>query len=51
MDAAWNGTIKITPKNKPQYIENCFSLLKPTIKYVDAVSPNITLETTTGTAK
>lgn len=51
MDAAWMGTIKITPKNKPQYIENCFSLLKPTIKYVDAVSPSITLETTTGTAK
>ena len=51
MDAAWMGTIKITPKNKPQYVENCFSLLKPTIKYVDAVSPTITLETTTGTAK
>lgn len=37
LDDAWQGTIKLTPVSKPEYIDNCFSLLIPTAHFTGAV--------------
>lgn len=49
MDDAWQGTIKLTPKNKPQYIDNCYPLLKPTASYASDIPSFVELDSTVGT--
>ena len=49
MDDAWQGTIKLTPKTKPVYVENCYELIIPTAFFESNIDSVIELETTTGT--
>lgn len=49
MDDAWQGTIKITPKTKPEYVANCKPLLIPTVFFTTSIEPVVELDTTTGT--
>ena len=49
LDDAWQGTIKLTPKTKPVYIDNCYPLIKPTAMFEGAIEAVIELETTSGT--
>ena len=49
MDAAWQGTVKITPVSKPEYIENCLPLLIRTVSFSSPIPSMVELETTTGT--
>ncbi|MGX8835323.1 hypothetical protein ACWG0P_14070 [Amedibacillus sp. YH-ame6] len=49
MDAAWQGTVKITPVSKPEYIDNCLPLLVRTVKFVSPVPSMVELNETTGT--
>lgn len=48
-DDAWQGTIKITPKTKPVFIENCYPLIVPTAHFASAIDAVIELTKTTGT--
>ena len=48
MDEAWQGTIKITPLTKPQYVDDVYGLCKPTAKFASGIPANVQLETTTG---
>ena len=49
MDDAWQGTIKLTPKTKPVYVENCYELIVPTAFFESNIDSVIELATTTGT--
>lgn len=49
MDDAWQGTVKLTPKTKPIYIDNCYPLLKPTALFTNDIPSFVELETTVGT--
>lgn len=49
MDDAWQGTIKLTPKTKPTYVDNCYPLIKPTALFKSAIEPVVYLDTTTST--
>lgn len=43
------GTLKITPVTEPEYIDDCYPLLKPTAHFASAIPGSIGLESTTGT--
>lgn len=49
MDDAWQGTIKLTPKTDPVYIDNCKPLLKPTAFFDGDIDAVIELDTTAST--
>lgn len=49
MDEAWQGTIKITPLTKPEYVDNVYGLCKPTAKFASGIPATIQLESTTAT--
>lgn len=51
MDDAWQGQLKLTPKTKPVYIENCYDLIIPTAFFDSNIDPFIQLDSTTGTYK
>lgn len=48
MDALMEGTVKITPATTPEYIDDCFPLVKPTAQFKSVIPENVELETTTG---
>lgn len=48
-DDAWQGTIKITPKTKPVYVENCYPIVKPTAHFTSGIEAVVELDETTGT--
>lgn len=47
-DDAWQGTIKITPKTKPVFVENCYPLVIPTAHFTSGIEAVVELATTTG---
>ena len=47
-DGAFQGTLKITARSTPEYVRDCFPMLKPTVKF-GAIESNVELETMTGT--
>lgn len=47
MDDAFQATIKLTPKTKPVYIDNCKPLLKPTAFFEGDIDAVLELDTTT----
>ncbi|MEG0366524.1 MAG: hypothetical protein RR585_06795 [Coprobacillus sp.] len=48
MDDAWQGTIKLTPKTKPIYIDNCYPLIVPTAFFESDIDSMVELQETTG---
>ena len=42
-DDAWEGTLTIIPKSKPTYVENAFSLLRPTAHFASAIDGVVTV--------
>lgn len=48
MDDAWQGTLKLTPKTKPVYVDNCHEIVKPTAFFTNNIEAVVELETTTG---
>lgn len=48
-DDAWQGTIKITPKTKPVFVENCYPLVIPTAHFTSGIEAFVELASTTGT--
>ena len=47
MDDAWQGTVKLTPKNKPVYVDNCYPLLKKTAFFESNIDAVVELDDTT----
>lgn len=49
MDDAWQGTVKLTPTSKPVYVDNCYSLLRPTAFFDCDIDSVVELDKTNGT--
>lgn len=47
MDDAWQGTLKLTPVTKPEYIDNCYQMLKATVFFTNNIDSVVELGKTT----